>query len=69
MANTLKVHGHEVSYDQDAYHGVHYLNTISFNEAEVFFRQAKVHGSAEFEDTLRRHFTLEYHDGVYTLVH
>lgn len=68
MPETTIIHGHHTAYEKDAYEGVRYLKVdLDFKEAEVFFREARTRGSADFEDDKDRQFTLIYRDGVYTL--
>lgn len=61
MSKTQDVHGHKVDFDDDAKHGVEFLDhRLEYQEAEIFFRQAKSRGSAEFEDQDGRDYTLQY---------
>lgn len=69
MPEKTTIHSHPVTYEKDAYEGVRYLKIdLDFKEAEVFFREARMRGSADFEDDKDRQFTLIYRDGVYTLI-
>ena len=53
------VHGHTVRGESDTKNGINYLDhKLDRGEAEVFFKQAKTHGSAEFEDEKGRNYTL-----------
>lgn len=62
------VHGHNVWYTEDAKHGVEYLdNDLDYQEAEVFFRDAKLRGESRFEDDKDRNYALVYTNGKYTL--
>ncbi|MFA6354283.1 MAG: hypothetical protein WCX12_01200 [Candidatus Paceibacterota bacterium] len=70
MTQKTDVHGFVVVYEENSREGVAYLrDDLDLNEARVFFDQAKIKGSAEFEDDDDRPFTLSYHDGEYTLIH
>lgn len=58
------VHGHVVYGEDDAREGLNHLDyDLERDEAEVFFRQAKLRGQAEFEDDHDRQFTLVYDRG------
>lgn len=58
------IHGHVVYGEDDAKDGLNYLDyDLQKDEAEVFFRQAKLRGDAEFEDEHERQFTLIYDRG------
>lgn len=63
------VHGFHVYGDRDAKDGLDYLDyRLSYQEAQVFFNQARYRGPAEFEDHMHRNFTLEYNgDATYTV--
>lgn len=68
MAQKTTVHGFNVTYEDNAYAGItHLRDDLDFAEARVFFDQARIRGSANFEDDEDRQFTLNYRDGVYTL--
>jgi len=69
MAEKITIHGFIVVYEQNAQPAVQYLrDDLDFNEARVFFDQARLRGQAMFEDDEDRQFTLLYKDGVYTLI-
>jgi hypothetical protein len=62
------IHGHSISYEDDALEGVHYLqNKLDMDESKVYFDEAKRRGEAEFEDNHRWNYTLTYNDGTYVL--
>lgn len=67
MADKRYVHGREVHFeDNDAHSGVRHLeHSLSKDEAEVFFHEAKRRGEAKFEDSEGRNYTLERRDGAY----
>jgi len=68
MAQKTTVHGFTVSYEQNVYEGItHLRDDLDYEEAKVFFNQARGHGSAKFEDDEDRQFTLIYQNGTYTL--
>jgi len=68
MIQKTNIHGFIVTYESNAYEGVRYLrDDLDFEEARVFFDQARSRGFAEFEDDEDRQYTLFYRDGVYTL--
>lgn len=65
MEHRKDIHGHVVYGDDDAHHGMYYLDyELDANEVDVFFKQAKIHGSADFEDRHDRQFTLVYDRGA-----
>jgi hypothetical protein len=71
MDNPVKkasVHGFPLTYEEEAKNGVSYL-TYSLGQAEtkVFFDQARLKGSAAFEDKEGRDYTLIYKNGAYIL--
>ncbi len=70
MGKTQNVHGHTVEFEDDAKHGVDYLDhRLEYPEAEVFFREAKANRSAEFEDQDGRDYSLQYNStGRYSVV-
>lgn len=69
MAEKTDVHGFSVAYEQNALEGIRYLrDDLDFNEAKVFFDQARTKGIAEFEDDEDRQYTLFYKGESYTLV-
>ncbi|PIP17718.1 MAG: hypothetical protein COX43_02805 [Parcubacteria group bacterium CG23_combo_of_CG06-09_8_20_14_all_35_9] len=63
------IKGHTVIYEDDAKYGADYLSyDLDYEEAEIFFRHARMHGSAKFEDDDDRNYTLKRNsDGTYTL--
>ncbi len=63
------IHGHKVSGEDNVVRGMDYLDhSLSYEEAEVFFREARNRGSVRFEDRERRDYTLRAaSDGTYTL--
>lgn len=55
------IHGHVVIGDDSAEKGFYYLTyEVDANEAEVLFDQAKLHGTADFQDRNGRTFMLAY---------
>ncbi len=55
------IHGHKVSSEEDAKEGLNYLeHNIQTEEAKVFFDQAKLKGSVQFEDGKGHNYTLLY---------
>jgi hypothetical protein len=64
------VHNFKVKHEQDVEQGIIYLrDDLDAKEARVFFDQARLKKSAEFEDDQDRQFTLVYNgDLTYTLV-
>lgn len=63
------VHTFPTSYEENASEGIRHLEEdLSYEEAKVFYDQARAHGSAEFEDDADRQFTLSYQSGAYTLI-
>ncbi len=57
-----------VTFEEDAHDGIRYLrDDLDYKEAKVFFDQARIRGSAEFEDDKDRQYTLIHQNGVYTL--
>ncbi len=64
MEHRRDIHGHIVYGDDASREGLNYLDyDLDHDEAEVFFKQAKLHGSAQFEDEHERQFTLLYDRG------
>ena len=64
MLHKQDVHGYQVYFEDDAKHGVEYLDhRIDYREAKVFFEEAKNRGAAEFEDSENRDFTLTHTRG------
>ncbi|MBI2451306.1 MAG: hypothetical protein HYV52_03190 [Parcubacteria group bacterium] len=71
MPNTKIIHGFKVMFEENAREGVQYLEAdLDLNEAKVFFDQAKLKGSAQFEDDEERQFTLMHqrNDHNYVLI-
>lgn len=69
MPEKTTIYGFRVVYEANALEGVRHLREdLDFNEARVFFDQARMRGSAMFEDDAERQYTLIYQNGVYTLV-
>jgi len=63
------IHAFPTTYEENAEEGVRHLrDDLSYDEAKVFFKQARAHGSAEFEDDEDRQFTLSCQNDAYTLV-
>jgi len=61
MEQKRDIHGHVVYGDEDAKEGLNYLDyDLQTPEAEVFFKQAKLKGTAQFEDDHERQFTLSF---------
>lgn len=68
MAQKTSVHGFAVSFEENAREGINYLREdLDLNEAKVFFDQARVRGSAQFEDDEDRQYTLFYQSIGYVL--
>ena len=68
MAQKTSLHGFMVAFEENAREGVNYLrDDLDLNEAKVFFDQARVRGSAQFEDDEDRQYTLFYQNNVYVL--
>ncbi|PIY95912.1 MAG: hypothetical protein COY66_05645 [Candidatus Kerfeldbacteria bacterium CG_4_10_14_0_8_um_filter_42_10] len=63
------VHGHTVSGEDDALNGINYLDHhLDYQEAEVFFDQAKRNGAAQFEDDKKKNYTIiRNQDATYTV--
>ncbi len=58
-----------VAFEENAHDGIRYLrDDLDYKEAKVFFDQARIRGSAEFEDDKDRQYTLTHQNGAYTLV-
>lgn len=65
MSMTKDIHGHVVHADDSTEKGTYYLQyDLDAEQAEVFFKQAKLHGAADFEDHHNRQFTLTYDRGA-----
>ena len=68
MPKAHPVHNHTVYFSEDAQNGFEYLlHDLDMEEARVFFDQAKLRGSAEFEDDRDHQYTLDYQNGKYFL--
>lgn len=64
MEHRRDIHGHIVYGDDKSQQGLNQLDyDLQKDEAEVFFKQAKLKGMAEFEDDHERQFTLVYDRG------
>jgi hypothetical protein len=64
-----RIKGDIVYFGDDARGGIHYLlDDLDYNEARVFFTQARSRGEVRFEDDDARLFVLQYSDGKYVLV-
>ena len=61
------IHGRKVSGEDDVKRGMDYLDhKIEYNEAQVFFDQARQKGQAQFEDEQGRNYSLIFNrDGTY----
>ena len=69
MAEKTTIYGFSVIYEKNAIEGVHYLrDDLDFQEARVFFEQARLKSFAQFEDDEDRQYTLIYRNGIYNLV-
>ena len=69
MPEKTTIHGFTVTHETNASEGVRHLREdLDFNEARVFFDQARARGSAMFEDDEERQYTLIYQNGAYTMV-
>lgn len=69
MPQKTTIHGFQVEYEENGYEGIRYLREdLDYNEARVFFDQAKLKGSAGFEDDQDRQYTLVYRTGLYVLM-
>ena len=69
MTHKYNIHGHNVSFEEDAKKGAEHLAyDLSLQEAEVYFQQAKFKGKAQFEDDQDRDYTLiRSKDGAYSI--
>jgi len=67
--NTQIINGHKITVEEGAEKGYEYMKfDLQMNESEVFFREAKRMGKADFEDDQERNFSLKYSsNGTYTL--
>lgn len=62
------VHGFSTVYDENAYVGIEHLkDDLDYEEARVFFDQARQRGSAPFEDDDDRQYLLTHKNGKYFL--
>lgn len=65
------IHGHEVHTDEDDRGSRRYLRGLDNDEARTIFREAKVHGNAEFEtrspNGARTNYSAGYKSGRYTV--
>lgn len=69
MIQKTIIHGFSVSYEENATGGIgHLRDDLDYNEAKVFFDQARARGSAQFEDDEERQYTLLYQNGAYALL-
>lgn len=69
MPQESRIHGFRTIFEDNAIEGVRYLrDDLSYDEVRVFFDQARLKGSAAFEDDQERQFTLLHRGSVYTLV-
>ncbi|MBI4095173.1 MAG: hypothetical protein HY435_03205 [Candidatus Liptonbacteria bacterium] len=72
MLEKTTIHGYRVQYEteDDVKSGVAYLrDDLAREEATVFFDQARLKGSAQFEADNENQYTLTYsRDGIYTLL-
>jgi len=58
---SIKVHGFRVDYDEADYFAIKYLrDDLQYDEAKVFFDQARYKGEAQFEDDREGQWTLQY---------
>ncbi|MDP1629473.1 MAG: hypothetical protein Q8L57_02530 [bacterium] len=68
MPQKTAIYNFTVIYEENAKEGARHLREdLSFDEARVFFDQARLRGSAQFEDDEDRQYTLIYQNGVYVL--
>ena len=66
----ISVHGYIARYEDSVYNGIRYLMLdLDREEAKVFFEQARMYHSAQFEDEYEGQYTITYNssDGTYTL--
>jgi hypothetical protein len=65
----ISIHGYQTKYEDADYSGVRYLlEDLQYEEAEVFFEQARLHRSSQFENDFEGQYTLNYNpDGTFTL--
>lgn len=64
------IHGFKVKYEDNTYGAVgHLRDDLDFQEAKVFFDQAKLKKSVNFEDDQDINYTLSYSsDNTFTLI-
>lgn len=68
MTQKTTIHNFTVAYEENAAEGIRYLrDDLDASETKVFFDQAKLRGSAPFEDDGDRQYTLIYQNGAYVL--
>ncbi len=68
MLQKTSIHGFIVSYEENARNGIRYLrDDLDFQEARIFFDQARQKGMAPFEDDQDKQYTLYYQNGAYLL--
>ncbi|OGZ17326.1 MAG: hypothetical protein A2Z78_00745 [Candidatus Nealsonbacteria bacterium RBG_13_36_15] len=65
----ISIHGYITKYEDKDYNGIRYLlEDLQYDEAKVFFEQARLHGSAQFEDDFEGQYILNRNpDGTYDL--
>jgi len=65
----ISIHGYRTKYEDEDYNAVRYLlEDLQYEEAKIFFEQARLHRSAQFEDEFEGQYELSYNpDGTYTL--
>ena len=66
----ISVHGYITKYEDNVYNGIKYLTQdLDREEAKVFFEQARMYHSAQFEDEFEGQYMITYNstDGSYTL--
>ncbi|MBI2632963.1 MAG: hypothetical protein HYW78_01060 [Parcubacteria group bacterium] len=60
----IYIHGFTVKYFDDSKTGIDYLQyDLDYNEAKVFFDQARNYGKAPFEDDYDNNYDLTYDSG------
>ena len=69
MAETRLIHGHNVTFEENAHDGIRYLrDDLDHAEAQVYFDQAKMNHAAEFEDKYNHQYTLVHEGENYVLL-
>ncbi len=59
MIKKTNIYGFYITYEESVYDGIRYLrDDLDFEEARVFFDQARQRGYANFEDNQDRQYTL-----------